>query len=124
MIGALADAVILIHLLWIVLVLVGVVWTRGRPVWTSVHLACLVWGIVVEVGPWPCPLTMLENYIEARDGAPLAHRNFILHWVQALIYPNAPYWLVTTAGVSACSLILLAYARRAWLSWGKKDSDV
>jgi hypothetical protein len=51
MMGALAGTVILIHLLWIVLVLVGVLWTRGRPVWTSLHPACLLWGIVVEVGP-------------------------------------------------------------------------
>lgn len=112
---ALADAVILIHLLWIVLVLVGVVWTRGRPVWTVVHLACLVWGIIVEVGPWPCPLTILEDYLEARIGAHIAQGNFILHGVQALIYPNAPYWLVTTAGVSACSIILAIYAWRAWV---------
>ena len=123
MMGALADAVILIHLLWIVLVLVGVVWTRGRPVWTAVHLACLVWGIIVEVGPWPCPLTILEDFLEARSGAHFVQGDFILHGVQALIYPNAPYWLVTTAGVSACSIILLVYARRAWVWWSNTNSS-
>lgn len=122
MMATLADAVILIHLLWIVLVLIGVVWTRGRPVWTAVHLACLVWGIVVEVGPWPCPLTMLEDYLAARAGAHAVEGNFILHWVGALIYPNAPYWMVTTAGVSACSIILAIYARRAWVWWREKHS--
>jgi hypothetical protein len=117
MMGALAGAVILIHLLWIVLVLVGVVWTRGRPLWTAAHLACLVWGIVVEVGPWPCPLTMLEDYLEARGGEHAVNGNFILHWVGVLIYPNAPYWLVTTAGVTACAISLALYARRAWVWW-------
>lgn len=121
MVSALADAVILIHLVWIVAVLGGVLWTRGRPVLTSLHLACLVWGIIVELGPWPCPLTMLENYLEARGGAQSAQENFILRWVQALIYPNAPYWLVTTAGVAACSIILLVYARRAWVWWSGSD---
>ena len=118
--GALADAVILIHLLWIVLVLIGVVWTRGRPVWTFVHLVCLVWGIVVEVGPWPCPLTMLEDYLVACGGQHAVEGNFIFHWVRALIYPNAPYWLVTTAGVTACSIILTIYAWRAWAWWSEK----
>ncbi len=117
--GALAGAVILVHLLWIVLVLVGVVWTRGRPVWTAVHLACLVWGIIVEVGPWPCPLTMLEDYLKARGGEHAVNGNFILHGVQALIYPNAPYWLVTTAGVTACSISLAIYTRRAWVWWSR-----
>ena len=122
MMVALADAVILIHLLWIVLVLIGVLWTRGRPVWTSVHLACLVWGIVVEVGPWPCPLTMLEDYFAAHAAAHGVQGNFILHWVQALIYPNAPYWLVTTAGVTACSVSLAIYAWRAWVWWSKRTT--
>lgn len=124
MMSALAAAVILIHLSWIVLVLVGVVWTRGRPVWTAVHLACLVWGIIVEVGPWPCPLTMLENFLEARGHVRVAGANFILHEVRALIYPNAPYWLVTTAGVTACSIILAIYARRAWVWRRKRETGV
>lgn len=121
--GALAAAVILIHLLWIVLVLVGVVWTRGRPVWTVIHLACLVWGIIVEVGPWPCPLTMLENYLEARAGTHVVGSDFILQGVQALIYPDAPYWLVTTAGVTACSIILAIYSWRGWIWWSSANES-
>ena len=122
MFGALADAVILIHLLWIVLVLAGVLWTRGRPLWTSVHLVCLVWGILVEVGPWPCPLTMLEDYLEARGGQQM-EGSFILHGVRALIYPNAPYWLVTTTGVTACSINLAIYAWRAWAWWRRSHGE-
>jgi hypothetical protein len=120
MVGALVAAVILIHLLWIVLLLLGVVWTRGRPVWTAVHLACLVWGIVVEVGPWPCPLTLLEDYLAARGGERVIEGSFILHEVRALIYPNAPYWLVTTAGVAACTVILGIYTRRGWVWWKRR----
>ena len=119
--GALAGAVILIHFLWITFVLVGVVWTRERPVWTFLHIACLLWGIVVEVGPWPCPLTMLEDFLEARGGAHFVQGNFILHWVQALMYPNVPYWLVTTAGVTACLISLAIYARRGWVWWSKRS---
>ena len=117
---ALATAVVLIHLLWIVLVLVGVVWTRRRPVWTAIHLACLAWGIIVEVGPWGCPLTMLEDYLERRAGEQAIGGSFLLHWVQALIYSNAPYWLVAAVGVAACSLILAVYAWRAWVWWRER----
>lgn len=119
--GALASVVIVFHLLWIVLVLVGVLWTRGRPVWTAIHLACLAWGIVVEVGPWPCPLTLLEEYLERRGGEHVVQGSFILHYVQALIYPNAPYWLVSTVGVAACALILGIYAWRAWGWWRRRQ---
>jgi hypothetical protein len=122
MMGAFAGAVILIHLLWIVLVLIGVVWTRGRPVWTSLHLACLAWGIVVEVGPWPCPLTMLEDYLETRGGQRVMEGSFVLHGVRALIYPDAPYWLVATVGVAACSVILAVYGWRGWRWWRSRNA--
>jgi hypothetical protein len=114
------SVVIAVHLLWIVLVLVGVFWTRGRPVWTAVHLVCLVWGIVVEVGPWSCPLTLLEDYLERHGAERAVNGNFVLHSVQALIYPDAPYWLVTTIGVAACTLILGIYAWRGWVWWRRR----
>jgi hypothetical protein len=76
-----------------------------------------VWGIVVEVGPWPCPLTTLEDYLARHGGEHAVQGNFILHGVHALIYPNAPYWLVTTAGVGACVAILSIYAWRGFLWW-------
>ena len=120
----LATAVVLIHLTWIVLVLIGVFWTRGHPVWTTIHLVCLAWGIIVEVGPWPCPLTLLEDFLERRAGEQAIGGSFILHWVQALIYPNAPYWLVGTVGVVACSLILAVYAWRAWVWWSKRRTPI
>lgn len=59
-----------IHLAWLALVIFGAIWTRGRPVWTVLHFLALVWGIVVELGPWPCPLTLAEGYFEARAGLP------------------------------------------------------
>ena len=49
-----------IHLAWILWVIFGVFWTRGRPWLTAFHLASLGWGILVEIGPWPCPLTLFE----------------------------------------------------------------
>ncbi|MGB7134511.1 MAG: DUF2784 family protein, partial [Acidobacteriaceae bacterium] len=48
----LAALVLAIHLTWILFVIFGALVTRGRPWLTGFHLASLVWGIVVEVGPW------------------------------------------------------------------------
>ncbi|MBO0800313.1 MAG: DUF2784 family protein, partial [Blastocatellia bacterium] len=31
---------------------------------TVLHLLSVVWGIAVEVSPWPCPLTTLEQRLE------------------------------------------------------------
>ena len=57
---AAAILTLLIHLAWILFVIFGALWTRRRPVWSAIHILALLWGIVVEVSPWPCSLTLAE----------------------------------------------------------------
>ena len=109
----LAALVLAIHLAWLALVIFGALWTRGRPVWSTVHILALLWGIAVEVGPWSCPLTLVEEYFESRTGAAAAyHGSFLVHYLDAIVYPDFPGWVVTCAGVSVCALNLFVYARR------------
>src|SRR5271154_6122770 len=73
-----AVLVLSAHLVWLLLVVFGAIWTRGRPAWSAVHILALLWGIVTEAGPWPCPLTLAGQYFEARAGAESAifwHQN-------------------------------------------------
>jgi hypothetical protein len=110
--ATIATLVLLVHLVWIALVIFGALWTRGRPVWTTLHILSLLWGIAVEAGPWPCPLTLAEQYFETRAGQAAYHGSFLLHTLDALIYPNLPSWLITAAGVTVCAFNLAVYARR------------
>jgi hypothetical protein len=112
--------VLVIHLGWLALVIFGALWTRGRPVWTTLHLLALVWGIIVEVSPWPCPLTLAESYFETRAGLAAYQGSFLLHYLDAIVYPNLPLWIVTSAGVSVCAVNLAIYARR-WRSRRRSD---
>jgi hypothetical protein len=107
-----ANLMLAIHLAWLALVIFGAIWTRGRPVWTVLHILALVWGIVVELGPLPCPLTLAEGYFEARAGLPAYQGSFLLHYLDAIIYPNLPSWIVIAAGVAVCALNLSIYGRR------------
>jgi hypothetical protein len=108
----LSILVLTVHLLWLALVIFGAFWTRGRPIWTTLHIAALLWGIVVEVGPWPCPLTLAENYFEARAGLPAYQGSFLLHYLDAIVYPNLPVSILTSAGVVVCAANLGIYAWR------------
>jgi hypothetical protein len=108
----LAVLVLVAHLAWLVLLIFGARWTRGRPRWSVLHVLALLWGIVAEVGPWPCPLTQAEQYFEARAGAPSYQGTFLLHYLHAIVYPNLPYWVVTIAGVAVCTLNLGIYCWR------------
>lgn len=93
---ALVAALILtFHLAWLALVIFGAFWTCHRPVWSAIHILALLWGIVVEVSPWPCPLTLAEQYFESRAGWSEYHSSFLLHYLDAIVYPNLPGWIVT-----------------------------
>lgn len=107
-----ACLILTIHLAWIAVVIFGALWTRGRPVWSAVHILTLIWGIAVEAGPWPCPLTLAEQYFESRAGWSAYHGSFLLHYLDAIVYPNLPGWVVTVAGVAVCSLNLGIYGWR------------
>lgn len=109
-----ATLVLLAHLAWIVLVIFGALFTRGRPFWTAVHILALVWGILVEAGPWPCPLTLIEQHFEMRAGVVASGNNFLLSSLDRMIYPNLSPWVITVAGVSVCALNLAIYGRRLW----------
>jgi hypothetical protein len=109
---SLSVLVLGVHLLWLALVIFGALWTRGRPTWTALHILALLWGIAVEVSPWPCPLTLAENYFEARAGQPAYQGSFLLHYLDAIVYPNLPSWIVAGAGVAVCALNLGIYGWR------------
>lgn len=119
----LADSVLTLHLLWIALVIFGALWTRGRPVWTWLHILSLCWGIAVEAGPWACPLTLAEQYFEARAGLAAYQGSFLLHLLDSIVYPNLSYEAVTIAGVSVCALNLGIYAWRLRGAWRSRRSQ-
>jgi hypothetical protein len=107
-----AALILMVHLAWLALVTFGAFWTRGRRVWSALHILALLWAIVVEVGPWPCPLTLAEQYFESRAGPSAYQGSFLLHYLDAIVYPNLPGWIVTSAGVAVCALNLGVYCWR------------
>ena len=118
--SVLASSVLGLHLLFILWVIFGALVARSRPLLRCVHITCLIWGILVEVLPWPCPLTLLENWLESRAGVEPYQGGFLLHYLDALVYPNTPPLLLTVAGVVICMVNLGLYARAFWL--GRKIS--
>ena len=87
--------------------------TRGRPLLRTFHIASLVYAIVIELIPWPpCPLTVAESWFENRAGIEPARGPFLLHILDAVVYPNLPEWLVVGGAVLVCAIILSVYLRR------------
>src|ERR1700681_4347611 len=66
--SALAAAVLFLHALFILWVVFGALLTRSRSILRWLHIASVVWGILTELLPWPCPLTLLADWLEGRAG--------------------------------------------------------
>src|SRR5271168_4946932 len=82
-----AEAVLLLHVTFILFVLLGAaitVWWRWMPI---VHLPSAAWGIFVEITGRVCPLTYLENYLRIKAGKSGYAESFIEHYLLAIIYP-------------------------------------
>ena len=109
----LAEAVLLLHLVWCAWVLLGWTVTRRRPLLRTLHIASLIYAIVVETVPWlPCPLTLAETWLETRAGIEPAQGPFLVRLLDAVVYPDLPEWLVVGGAVVVCVGILSVYMRR------------
>ncbi len=78
------------------------------------HIASLVWGILTELLPWPYPLTVLENWLEAKAGVLPYQGGFLLQYLDKLVYPDISATVLTVAGILVCVLNLALYGRQIW----------
>jgi hypothetical protein len=108
----LALAVLALHLFFIAWIVFGAIWTRCRPFLRWFHIATLAWGVVVEVGPWPCPLTLAENWLDVRAGISPYTGGFMLHYLDKTVYPTIPPDLLTVAALLVVATNGAIYARR------------
>ena len=100
-----ADAVLALHFALVAFVVGGLVlilvgnlrgwrWVNGWG-FRLLHLAAI--GVVVAQA-WlgaTCPLTTLEMWLRAQAGLGTYRESFIAHWLQRLIYYEAPLWVFT-----------------------------
>jgi len=118
----LAAAALLLHLLWILWVIAGALFTRGRPLLTIFHIASLIWGVIVEAGPWSCPLTLAEQFCETRAGVDPYRGGFLLHYLDATVYPDIPALWLVCSGIAVCVANLAVYLWRTRKWYGKRRS--
>ena len=82
-----ADAVLLLHGMFILFVVAGGLLALRWPLAAAVHLPCAVWGAYIEFSGGICPLTPLEQRLRATAGEAGYSGGFIEHYLLPLIYP-------------------------------------
>lgn len=118
--SALAIFVLLVHALFILWVIFGIILARSRPILQSLHIASLIWGIFAELLPWTCPLTLLENWLEGKAGTEPYQGGLLLHYLDKLVYPDISATVLAVVAVVICTLNLGFYARKIWIARRKR----
>ena len=82
-----ADAVMLVHFLFIAFALFGSLLLLKWPRLIWLHVPALAWGAYVEISGRLCPLTTMENRYRALAGESTYGEGFITHYLEPIIYP-------------------------------------
>ena len=116
-----ADAVLLLHAAFVAFVVLGLMlifvgrafdwlWIRNR--WFRIaHMIAI--GIVV-LQSWfgmICPLTNIEMALRARAGDATYTGSFIAHWLESLLYYQAPMWVFALINSGFGALVVIAWYR-------------
>lgn len=112
-----ADAILVAHALFVVFVILGLLLTVAGKVlgWAWVRnpwfrLAHILGIGVVVLQVWLgiiCPLTTWEMALRAKGGDTVYAGSFISHWVDKILYYQAPEW-VFIAGYTVFGLMVVA----------------
>lgn len=97
-----ADAVLLLHLSFVLFVAFGVLAVMRWPRLSWLQVPAAGWGVYVELSGRICPLTTIENRLRQAAGASGYDDGFIDHYVSLLVYPpgltpNVQIWLAVAA---------------------------
>jgi hypothetical protein len=86
---AAADAVLLLHLAFVLFVVLGgfLVLRWRKLAWA--HLPAVAWGALIEFSGWICPLTPLEIALRHAAGDAAYAGDFVEHYIVALLYPDS-----------------------------------
>jgi hypothetical protein len=84
---ALADAVVLLHLAFILFAVFGGLLAMRRPWLALIHLPIAAWAAFIELTGRVCPLTPLENRLRYAAGQAGYQGGFVDHYIARLIYP-------------------------------------
>lgn len=84
----LADALLVLHALFIAWVVLGALAVLRWPRLVWLHLPCAAWGVWIEWSGGLCPLTPLEWRLREAAGQAGHRGGFIEHYLAAAIYPD------------------------------------
>lgn len=115
----LADLVLGIHTGFVVFVVAGLlaIVVGGLRGWRWVRNPWFRWGHLAAIGvvvaqAWLgiiCPLTNLEMALRRRAGGATYSGSFIAHWMEELLYFDAPLWVFAVCYTAFAALVVASW---------------
>lgn len=116
-----ADGLLILHVTVVLFIVAGLalIIVGGLRGWSWVHnrwfrIAHLVAIGVVIAQAWAgllCPLTVWEQALRQRAGAATYPGSFIAHWLETLLYYQAPMWVFALIYSAFGALVVIAWYR-------------
>ena len=114
-----ADVTLFSHILVVLFVIFGLLlifvgkilnWAWVRNIWFRIaHLLTIT---VVVLQSWfgiVCPLTTLEQWFRSKAGQESYSGSFVSHWMNELLFYDAPHWVFIICYTVFGSLVLLSW---------------
>jgi len=112
----LADAVLIVHFLFVLFVVGGLlaIWAGAALGWVWVrnlrfrvaHLAAILFVMAESLVGIACPLTVWEDFLRQTGSG---GASFMQRWVGRLIFYNLPEWVFTLAYVLFALVVLATF---------------
>ena len=116
-----ADAVLVLHFGVVLFIVGGLVlvvignlrnWRWVNNVWLrAAHLAAIAVVAAQSLIGAACPLTTFESWLRIKAGASPYAKGFIEHWVQKVLFYEAPLWVFAAAYAIFGVLVVVAWWR-------------
>jgi hypothetical protein len=84
-----ADAIVVLHVAFVVFVVLGGLLVLWKPRLAWIHLPAMLWGAWIEFAGWICPLTPLENWLREQGGEAAYTSSFVDRYLMPTLYPPA-----------------------------------
>jgi len=85
---AAADAILILHLVFVIFVVLGGVIVLRWPRLAWLHVPAVLWAAWIEFAGWICPLTPLEISLRQRAGEAGYAGDFMEHYLTSALYPE------------------------------------
>ncbi len=107
----LADGLVVIHFAFVALVILGGLLALRWPRVAWIQVPAALWGGLIELGGWVCPLTPLEVRFRVLGGEAGYEGGFVDHYLIPILYPRGlTRELQIGLGIAVIVLNLVIYA--------------